>query len=332
MDFRKTLLIVGALLLATILAFAGKMMISSPEPAADRARSAPKPAPAAPRILVATRALPVGTILTPDSYRRQPWPAEMAETIYFLERNKAELASINGRVVRTAISAGQPLTQGALVKPGDRGFLAAALAPGMRAVTVPVSALSGVAGFVFPGDRVDLMLTQTIDNNGSAMQASETILRNLKVLATDQRTNSLDDKGKQTVQVSSSVTFEVTPKMAEKISVALTMGQLSLALRAITDGSALDQAIAAGKVKLPPGADLRTERKLVSDFASRPEDGGQTYSTGADVSVFRRRYGGRAPNRAGSDDAPVASANAARANASTQVRVWRAGVPQAVTF
>ncbi len=332
MDFRKSLLIVGALLLATILAFAGKMMISSPEPAADRARSAPKPAPAAPRILVATRALPVGTILTPDSYRLQPWPAEMAENIYFLERNKAELASINGRVVRTAISAGQPLTQGALVKPGDRGFHAAALAPGMRAVTVPVSALSGVAGFVFPGDRVDLMLTQTIDNNGSAMQASETILRNLKVLATDQRTNSLDDKGKQTVQVSSSVTFEVTPKMAEKISVALTMGQLSLALRAITDGSALDQAIAAGKVKLPAGADLQTERKLVSEFASRPDDGGQTYSTGADVSVFRRRYGGRGQTRAGSNDVPVAGATAPLPKSGPQVRVWRAGEPQAVTF
>ena len=76
------------------------------------------------------------------------------------------------------------------MSPGDRGFLAAALGPGMRAVTVPVSAKTGVAGFVFPGDRVDLVLTQTVTgDDGQPLKAAETVLRNLRVLATDQATN-----------------------------------------------------------------------------------------------------------------------------------------------
>src|SRR5690606_39309743 len=82
--------------------------------------------------------------------------------------------SLNGTVVRNAITAGQPLTKGAIVSPGDRGFLAAALGPGMRAITIPVSSLTGVAGLVFPGDRVDLLLTQTIKGDGPELKVSET--------------------------------------------------------------------------------------------------------------------------------------------------------------
>ena len=83
----------------------------------------------------------------------------------------------------------QPVTRGALIRPGERGFLAAALAPGMRAVTVAVSATSGVAGFVFPGDRVDIVLTQEVEGggDGAALRVSETIIRNIRVLAVDQR-------------------------------------------------------------------------------------------------------------------------------------------------
>src|SRR3546814_780778 len=111
-----------------------------------------------------------------------------------------------GTVVRNPITAGQPVTQGALVKPGDRGFLAAALGPGMRAVTFPVSAKTAVAGFVFPGDRVDLVLTQDVagGGDGPALKVSETVMRNLRVLATDQRTdNTTDENGKTVVKTRS---------------------------------------------------------------------------------------------------------------------------------
>ena len=95
----------------------------------------------------------------------------------------------------------------------------------MRAVTVPVSATTGVAGFVFPGDRVDIVLTQTVTGTqGQPLNASETILRNLRVLATDQSTTQEVVEGKTVVRAVRTVTLEVTPKIAEKIAVAETIG------------------------------------------------------------------------------------------------------------
>src|SRR3546814_854487 len=130
---------------------------------------------------------------------------------------------------------------GALVHPDDRGFLAAALGPGMRAVTVKVSKEEGVAGFVFPGDRVDVLLSQKLKVDGGTaypddeLFTAETIVRNVRVLATDQRYNALDENGKTPVRTFGSVTLEATPDIAEKIAVAQKMGTLSLALQASTD-------------------------------------------------------------------------------------------------
>ena len=158
--------------------------------------------------------------------------------------------------IRVVGQDGQPITQGSLVGPNDRGFLAAALGPGMRAVTVPVSTTSGVAGFVFPGDRVDVILTQEVTGGGDgpALKVSETIVRNLRVLATDQRIDSKDEEGKTVVKTFSMVTVEATPRLAEKVAVAQSLGTLSLSLRSIADNTAeLERAVASGEVKLPAG-------------------------------------------------------------------------------
>jgi pilus assembly protein CpaB len=196
---------------------------------------------------------------------------------------------LQGTVVRTAITAGQPITQGSLVKPGDRGFLAAALGPGMRAVTVPVSTQNSVAGFVFPGDRVDLVLTQSVTGGGDGppLKAAETVLRNLRVLATDQRTdNQVDENGKTVVKTFSTVTLEVTPKIADQIAVAQTVGTLSLSLRSLADdGTQMQQAIAGGSSKPANGA---TSGNAVVQLASQPEGRDPTFVTGADVSRFQR--------------------------------------------
>ncbi|MBD0324768.1 MAG: Flp pilus assembly protein CpaB, partial [Aldersonia sp.] len=195
-------------------------------------------------------------------------------------------------VVRYPITAGQPLTHGALVGPNDRGFLAAALGPGMRAVTVPVNVSTGVAGFVFPGDRVDLVLTQDVRGGGDGppLKVSETIVRNVRVLATDQRVDSKGDDGKTEVKTFSNVTFEVTPRIAEKVAVAQSLGTLSLSLRSIADSTAeLERAVASGQVKLPAGANPAQERQMLLAAASRPIDSGTTYTTGGDVSRFQRR-------------------------------------------
>lgn len=286
MDRKKLVLLVGALIVAIGTALVARSMFAGASaPQAEAAAVEPQ----GPKVLVAQRALPVGTIITADAIGYQLWPEELVQDAYFLD-GEADVAKLIGTVVRHPVTAGEPVTQGSLVSPGDRGFLAAALTPGMRAITVPVDAKSGVAGFVFPGDRVDMVLTQAVNGNeGQALKASETILRNLRVLATDQTTTQNTVDGKTQVRAFRTVTLEVTPTIAEKVAVAQTLGTLSLALRPLADSQGeLEKAIAAGDLVIPEGASPEEEERLLREVAGRPDDSKSTYVTGGDVSRFQR--------------------------------------------
>lgn len=291
MDVRKIALLVGALIIAGVTAFmARNMFLGASAPEAQAAAVAQQEAN---QVMVATRTLPVGTIIDAEMLRYQPWPEGLVQEAYFVrgQEGAANPADLIGTVVRTEITAGQPVTRGALVRPGERGFLAAALGPGMRAVTVPVSASSGVAGFVFPGDRVDIVLTQEVEGGGDGppLRASETIFRNVRVLAVDQRLDARDAEGNSVAQPGSNVTLETTPRMAERIAVAQTIGQLSLSLRSLADNNAeLERAIASGEVQVPQNGDPRAERQMLLAVANRPGESGSTFSVGADVSRFQR--------------------------------------------
>lgn len=311
MDRKKLVLLLGALIIAIGTAFAARTMLTGG--AAPEAEAAA--VPTGPRVLVAKRALPIGTIITADAVGYQPWPNELVQDAYFLD-GEADINALMGTVVRFPVTAGEPVTQGALVAPGDRGFLAAALGPGMRAVTVPVSAQTGVAGFVFPGDRVDLVLTQLVDGDGPPLKAAETVLSNLRVLATDQATETKQNESGQTVvNTFQSVTLEVTPKIAEKIAVAQTVGQLSLVLRSIRDSSdELERAIASGDINIPAGATREQEERLLKAAMARPVDKNSSFSTGADVSRFQRSTPPpQNRNSAGSAPSPASGAGAAAA-------------------
>jgi pilus assembly protein CpaB len=169
-------------------------------------------------------------------------------------------------------------------------------------VTVAVSETSGVAGFVFPGDRVDIVLAQEVvgGGDGPPLRASETIIRNIRVLAVDQRLDARDDEGNQVAQTSSTVTFEATPRIAEKIAVAQTIGQISLSLRSLADNTAeLERAIASGEVQVPENDDPRAERRMLLAIANRPIDTNATYTVGSDVSRFQRSS---VPGREGGDN------------------------------
>ena len=126
-----------------------------------------------------------------------------------------------------------------MVKPGDRGFLAVVLKPGFRAVTINVTPSSGLAGLVFPGDRIDLVATfhvpdENKNNNGMARYASETVIGDLRVLAVDQR---IDDQTKGTdIVVAKTATLEVTPKQAEMLAIVSELGKFSLSLRSLAQG------------------------------------------------------------------------------------------------
>jgi pilus assembly protein CpaB len=330
MDRKKLVLLLAALVVAIGTALAAKSMFTGSS--APQAVAAAPAAPTGPEVLVAQRALPIGTIITTDAIGYQPWPKDMVDNAYFVE-GESDLNKMLGTVVRHPITAGEPVTRGALVAPGDRGFLAAALGPGMRAITVPVSAKTGVGGFVFPGDRVDLMLTQTVkgDDDGPALKVAETILRNVRVLATDQSTESTQTpSGKTVVRAFRTVTLEVTPRIAEKVAVAQTIGTLSLSLRSIADNKAeLDKAIASGDVKVPDGASKTEEDQLLAAAIAKPQDGATSFVTGGDVSRFQRRT---AP-RTGGAPAPSlgAGGGGAPAKVGPIVRVTRGSNTEAVS-
>ena len=311
MDVKKVALLVGALVIAVVTAFMAKNMFAGA--GADQANAAPV-VPAGPKVLVARKALPVGTIIDAESLTFQAWPKELVQNVYYTEgAPEADVQKLLGTVVRNPITAGQPLTKGSLVGPNDRGFLAAALGPGMRAITVPVSNTTGVAGFIFPGDRVDMMLTQDVAGGGDGppLKVSETVIRNLRVLATDQRTDSKDEEGKTIVKTFNTVTLEVTPRIAEKIAVAQSLGSLSLSLRSIADNTAeLERAVASGEVKVPAGTNPTEERQMLLAVANRPADNNTTFVTGGDVSRFQRRSIPAKP----SDSAGNATNNSANAS------------------
>lgn len=299
MDVKKIILLVGALMIAAVTAVMARNMFAGA--GAEQAAAAPA-VPVGPKVLVARKALPVGTIIDAESLTYQPWPKELMQSVYYVEgAADSDMSKLLGTVVRYQVTAGQPLTRGALVGPQDRGFLAAALGPGMRAITVPVNSSTGVAGFVFPGDRVDMVLTQSVEGggDGAELKVSETIVRNVRVLATDQRIDSTGEDGKTQVKTFSNVTLEVTPRIAEKLAVAQNMGQLSLSLRSIADSTAeLERAIASGEVRVPQGADPAEERRMLLSVANRPIDTNPTFTTGGDVSRFQRRsVPGRAPSQ-----------------------------------
>lgn len=184
-------------------------------------------------VLIADRSLSAGQFVREDDLRWQAWPDETLAAAY-IEQGESTPADLVGAVARAPIGEGEPVTESRIVKPGDRGFLAAVLTPGMRAVSVPVNETTGIAGLVFPGDRVDVILTHTVrpETGGigpRTLRASETVLSDIRVLAIDQR---LDEDGID-LKVADTVTLEVTAAQAERINVVLELGSLSLSLRSL---------------------------------------------------------------------------------------------------
>jgi pilus assembly protein CpaB len=157
-------------------------------------------------------------------------------------RTRAELF---GAMVRRTLLAHQPILPADILRPGDHGFLAAVLAPGMRATSVGVDSVSGTAGLIWPGDHVDLILTQEIADPAvpAARRVSgETVLSDVRVIAIDQQLLQGAEQGTPspgtptgglTAQpdLARTVTLEVTPADAERVAVAVRLGKLGLAVR-----------------------------------------------------------------------------------------------------
>jgi len=189
-------------------------------------------------VLVADSNLPAGIFVKPQHLRWQRWPTDDVPDTYVLKGTRAEDAMV-GAVVRRGIAEGFPITDGSVVKPGERGFLAAVLAPGMRAVSLPINATSSNAGLIFPGDRVDLILTQSLASadGETVRRVSETVLRDIRIIAMGAKTS--DEAGEEkNHENAKTATFEVDPRVAEKVALISELGKLSLSLRSLASEAA----------------------------------------------------------------------------------------------
>lgn len=177
-------------------------------------------------LLVAARDLSPGDVLAPDMLATAPWP-RAAVLPQHMPAASVDPDRLAGAIVRTAVAAGQPLAAGHLVSRGEQGLLAALIAPGHRAVTIPVTAAAGLAGLLGPGDRVDVLLAVALPGTDRAV--ARTVLENVRVLGVDGQLRA--QPGAAAEQPPSTVTLEVTPEGAETLALAQEIGRLSLALR-----------------------------------------------------------------------------------------------------
>ncbi len=206
------LILVIALCLGGIATYFGKVII---------ARSTPQAPTNEGRIVVAAVPMGFGTELSELNLAEVPWAAAtLPEGAY---ATKAEMLKEGRRVVLTPIAKSEPVLSNKITGSGQRASLAALLDPGMRAVTIRVDDVRGVAGFVRPGDRVDVLLTQNINGNAVA----DVLLTNVKILAVDQVANERQENP----TVARAVTAEVNTEQAQKLVLAQGIGSLSLVLR-----------------------------------------------------------------------------------------------------
>jgi pilus assembly protein CpaB len=243
MSGRGVLLILALLLLGASAIFFGRAWLLT-QTAAPPAAVVEAPKPVATMVLIAKTDISVGTFLKEEMVGWQAWPNDTLDPSYMVQgqtdpKTQAPIdpKSLVGTVARLPIAVGQPITSSRIVHPGEQGFLAAALKPGMRAITVAVNDTTGIAGLVFPGDRVDMLLTHEIQStgaNGEKRHATETVLENIRILAIDQSLSHQNDP-KQTgpAVIAKTATIEVNPKQAEMVAVASTLGLLSLSLRSL---------------------------------------------------------------------------------------------------
>ncbi len=182
------------------------------------------------QILTAKKDIPIGKFVNENDFVWQSWPENYVSD-HHLTKDKFKIDQLTGRVSRTGISIGEPIYIAKLVSPGERGFLAAVLKPGHRALSVNISSETSVSGLVFPGDRVDMIVSITIkgdEDDKKKRMASETILTNVRVLALG---TVLKTETGKTNAGAKTVTVELKPSQVEIVAVSAIVGKISLALR-----------------------------------------------------------------------------------------------------
>lgn len=258
------LLLVGTVLVAGSAALLVRVLLK-PAPPVVVQQQAPIEAPVRQAILVADRDLKPGEFIDTAAVRWQETDSDHSPLLYFL-KSKDNVAVVLGATVRQPIGKDQALASNLLVRPGEPGFIAAVLRPGLRAISVPTSAVASNSGLVSTGDRVDVILSLERAKESSGEEspgaaprlASQTLLRDVRVLALNNVTRSelnvrsdQDAAKKSTKREYSSyetVTLEVTPREAEQLAVAKEVGTLQLVLLGAGEPAEADNVASARPV------------------------------------------------------------------------------------
>lgn len=267
-------------------------------------------------VLVARGPIPVGTVITADMFDKQPWPENLVLQGFITATGPN--ANIAGKVTRSPFQAREPLIISKLANKEDSGFLAASLPAGMRAVTIATDAVSGVAGFVFPGDRVDLVFTHNIPKKLKAEEGAsapgmqqgggggdnagfaEVLAANVPVLAVNIREASspadaavgamatANGGSAAMTTTPSSMTLQVSDLQAEKIRLAEKVGTLSIALRSVNDRNNTNPSQPADLLSL---TQLDTEQAAPTGDTLKVVRGGDM--SGAAAAPQYRQQGGQ---------------------------------------
>lgn len=218
------IMLIAAVALGLIAVLFARTFLNGDDDSAGPASAAVRTVPTA----IAATDIKFGQKITPEMVKVVDWPANTLPQGSF--QRLEELTMGAGRTAMRPIVANEILTENSLATGANRLSTAPLLNPQMRAVSVPVNEVSGVAGLIFPGDRVDVFMTRQPEE---AMAISELLVQGARVLAVGVDMNV----GKDKPEIVKSATIEVTPLQAQKIALAVTVGQLNLALRHFSDES-----------------------------------------------------------------------------------------------
>jgi len=303
--------LVGVMLSFTVVFGVVAWLSLRPAPAVVAADApAPPPPPARVVILAWARPIQAGALIKPEDIVAMDLPAASPPegTRPDSVQGRSELI---GGMVRRNVLAQEPLLAAEVLHPTDGGFLAAVLAPDHRAVSVAVDAVSGTAGLIWPGDRVDVILTQEVAEQATPVGRrtfGETVLKDVRVIAVDQQlAHGVTPDVANAGQGNRTVTLEVLPETAERVAVAVRLGRVSLTVRAAVPprpaatGSDGDVIAVSASTARPPVVQVSAPQQTVqapSAAASKPQP---LTTWGSDVSpALGGRTGPAAPARSNS--------------------------------
>ena len=186
-------------------------------------------------VLVAAVAINLGDSVRAEDLKWQQWPVEGVTPGLITRSAEPDApAKLSGSVARAPFIAGEPIKDQKLIKISEGGVMAAILPSGMRAISTPIREETSAGGFILPNDRVDVILSHKIRVGSKDEPVSEAVLRNIRVLAIGQE---IENKDGEKVATGKTATLELTPRQAELLALAQSMGEISLSLRSLADAT-----------------------------------------------------------------------------------------------